>query len=253
MSKFALNRRILIVGEGRETEYNYFVGFRNIFEDVLKATATSVSVKRGHGGDARGIVRSAIKEAKNFKPDRKRGDRMYLLLDAEGPGNVPGGGRAPEPPPAEKLAADYDIEIIYSTPSFEYWLLCHFTNISRGQFADCDAVIDALNEKWSSVSKAAYDKADPDVFDRLAGRLDAAREQALKIDLHQIGTSGTARRANPSTQVYQLTAILLGAKSGDKCPRSGTWKLLSDATITIRPNKGDAMPQHDGKAAHWHL
>jgi hypothetical protein len=28
----ALKRRILIVGEGRETEYNYFVGFRNAFE-----------------------------------------------------------------------------------------------------------------------------------------------------------------------------------------------------------------------------
>jgi tRNA(fMet)-specific endonuclease VapC len=35
---------------------------------------------------------------------------------------------------------------------------CHFPNISRGQFADCAAVISALNKKWGSVSKAAYDK-----------------------------------------------------------------------------------------------
>ena len=66
MSKFASKRRILIVGEGRETEYNYFVGFRNRFENELEATATSIRVKRGKGGDARGIVENAIKEAKNW-------------------------------------------------------------------------------------------------------------------------------------------------------------------------------------------
>lgn len=98
MSNFALKRRVLIVGEGRETEYNYFVGFRNAFERELEATATSVSVRRGNGGDARGIVENAIKEAKRFQPDRKRGDRVILLLDTEG------AGRAPELPYAEKLA-----------------------------------------------------------------------------------------------------------------------------------------------------
>ena len=53
MNNPPLNRRVLIVGEGRETEYNYFVGFRNAFEAELKATATSMHVKRGKGGDGR--------------------------------------------------------------------------------------------------------------------------------------------------------------------------------------------------------
>ena len=51
MRNFALKRRVLIVGEGRETEFNYFVGFRNAFEDQLDATATSVRVARGRGGN----------------------------------------------------------------------------------------------------------------------------------------------------------------------------------------------------------
>ena len=51
MRKFPSKRRILIVGEGRETEYNYFVGFRNAFENELEASATSISVKRGNGGE----------------------------------------------------------------------------------------------------------------------------------------------------------------------------------------------------------
>ncbi len=253
MSKLALNRVILIVGEGLETEYNYFVGFRNEHDLILQATATSVKVKRGHGGDARGIVKNAINEAKIFKPDRKRGDRVFLLLDAEGPGKVPGQGRTPELPAAEKLAKENGIEIIYSCPPFEYWFLCHFAKASRGQFADCDAVVAALNKHWSQVSKAAYDKADQDVFKRLAELLDTAREQALKIDLHHIQSSGTARRVNPSTQVYELVAILIGVKSKEKCPLTGKWKLLGDAEVTIDATKGDAMPMHKGNTAHWHL
>lgn len=175
MSKFASKRRILIVGEGRETEYNYFVGFRNAHEQILDAMATSVSVKRGHGGDAVGIVKNAINEARKFQPDRKRGDRVFLLLDAEGPGNVPAKGRTRELPVAEKLAQERGIEIVYSCPPFEYWLLCHFTNAPRRQFADCAAVVATLNKKWSDVSSAAYHKADLDIFRRLADLLDTAR------------------------------------------------------------------------------
>ena len=98
MNIFQIKRRVLIVGDGRETEYNYFVGFRNAFEVELNATGTSLSVARGKGGDARRIVKNAVSQARAFKPDRKRGDRVFLLLDTEGP------GRAPELPGAEKLA-----------------------------------------------------------------------------------------------------------------------------------------------------
>lgn len=247
MSKLALKRRILVVGEGRETEYNYFVGFRNAFEEEFEATATSVSVARGKGGNARNIVENAIKEAKMFKPDRKRGDRIFLLLDTEGP------GRAPELPAADKLAKTHDIEIVYSCPAFEYWLLCHFRQISRGYFNDCDAVIAALDKKWSFICKTQYNKADKDVFDRLSDLLDVARAQALAIDLHHLRLQGATRRVNPSTQIYELIAILIGARTGEKCPITGTWKLIGDASVTIQRNKGNDMPTYSKNAANWQL
>jgi len=252
LSKLASKRRFLIVGEGRETEYNYFVGFRNAHEAILEQLATSVSVRRGYGGNAVGIVKNAIKEAKKFKPDRKRGDRVFLLLDAEGPGNVPGKGRTPELPAAEKLAHKNGIEIIYSCPPFEYWLLCHFANVPKAQFADCAAVVAALNKRWNKVSAAKYDKADQDIFKRTADLLDTARAQALGIDLHHI-KSGSARRVNPSTQVYELVAILIGVKSGEKCPLAGRWKFLGDPKIVVRAKKGETMPQHHDDAAHWYV
>ena len=247
MKKFPPKRRVLIVGEGRETEYNYFVGLRNAFKEELEATATSVSVVRGRGGNARGIVETAINEAKRFKPNRKLGDRVFLLLDTEG------AGRAPELPEAEELAEEKDIEIVYSCPSFEYWLLCHFQQVSRRYFKDCDTVIGDLNKKWNSVCKTQYDKADNDVFDRLSDYLDTARAQALKIDLHHLTSRNTARRVNPSTQVYELVARLIGTRSGEKCPIAGTWKFIGDASVTIQLVKGANMPTHSHNAAIWQL
>lgn len=253
MSKYDLHRRILIVGEGRETEYNYFVGFRNANEAILQAVSTSISVKRGHGGDARGIVENAIKEAKNFKPNRKRGDRVFLLLDTEGDSNLPGAGRNAELLAAEKLAKKKGIEIVYSSPAIEYWLFCHFEKVSRGYFADCDAVIAALNKKWREVSKADYDKADLNIFRKLERRLASARAQALQIDLHHLKAVGSAQKVNPSTQVYELIAILIGAHSGEKCPLDGTWKLTSEPLIAIELKKGETMPLHKAKSGHRHL
>lgn len=247
MNKRALNRRVLIVGEGRETEYNYFAGFRIKFEKELEVMGTSVSPVRGKGGNARGIVEHAIKEAKKFKPNRKLGDRVFLLLDTEG------AGRAPELPEAEKLAKKNGIEIVYSCPAFEYWLLCHFQNISRGHFKDCAGVISALNKKWNSVCKTEYDKADLDVFDRLLHVLVVARAQALQIVLHHLASTGIAHCANPSTQVYELIAILIGVRTGEKCPITGAWKLIGDAGVMIQLTKGANMPAHEGHAVHWRL
>ena len=247
MNKLVTKRRFLIVGEGQETEYNYFVGFRNAHEELLNVLSTSVSVRRGNGGDAVRIVRNAIKEVKKFEPDRKRGDRVFLLLDAEGPGNAPGKGRTPELPAAEKLATENGIEIVYCCPSFEYWLLCHFHKISRGQFADCAAVIAALNKRWSDVSNDEYDKADLDVYKRLANRVDSARKQALEVDLHHIKTAGEARLANPSTQVYELIARLIGVNTGTKWPLTGTWTLFTNAEVSVQANKGDKMPARAGE------
>lgn len=245
MKKVPPKRRVLIVGEGRETEYNYFVGFRNAFEKELEATATSVRVARGKGGGARNIVENAIKEAKKFRPNLRFGDRVFLLLDTEG------AGRAPELPAAENLAKKCGIEIVYSCPSLEFWLLCHFQKISKRYFKDCDTVIVDLNKKWHNVCKTEYDKADKDVFDRLSDQLDLARDQALTIDLHHLTSHNSALRVNPSTQVYELIAILIGARTGKKCPIAGRWNLIGDTSITIQLGKGDNMPSHSDDSAIW--
>lgn len=244
MSRSNPKRRILIVGEGRETEYNYFVGFRNAFESELEATTVSISVRRGRGGDARSIVKTAIDEARKFEPNRKRGDRVFLLLDTEG------AGRAPELVAAEVLARQNDIEIVYSSPAFEYWILCHFANIPKGYFNDCSAVIAELNKHWKGVCKSEYDKADKDVFDRLSLRLHIARSQGLDIDLANIKIGNAAAKSNPSSQVYELIALLIGVRSNEKCPIGGDWKPLGGTSIATF-SKGDVLPDVNSEIVVW--
>jgi len=153
------------------------------------------------------------------------------------------------------LARKQGVEIIYSCPAIEYWLLCHFPKIPRGNFKDCAAVESELNKvkHWGSVCNTKYDKADQDIFDRLSPLLNRARAQALEIDLHHLRNTGSALRTNPSTQVYELIAILIGTQTGEKCPSAGAWKLIGDARVTIQLNKGDEMPTYENKEAHWQL
>ncbi len=247
MKKIPMKRRVLIVGEGRETEYNYFVGFREKFRDELAAMAISVRVARGKGGSARGIVEKAIYEKKKFEPDPRHGDRVFLLMDTEGP------GRAPELPDAGILAAKNKIEVIYSSPAFEYWLLCHFEKISRSYFKDCASVMVELDKRWKRVSKSNYDKSDQDIFSRLSVQFQDARKQALEIDLHHLTTAQISSDFNPSSQVYELIGILLGARTGEKCPIHGDWMLSDNPSVKKTLNKGDDMPNYENNETHWRL
>ena len=246
LSRSNPKRRILIVGEGRETEYNYFVGFRNSFESELDAASVSITVRRGRGGDARSIVKTAIAEARKFEPNRKLGDQVFLLLDTEGD------GRATELHAAEVLAKKNDIEIVYSSPAFEYWFLCHFANIPRGYLNDCSAVIIELNKHWKSVCKSEYDKADIGVFDRLSSRLHTARSQALEIDLANLRNGNVAAKSNPSSQVYELIARLIGVQSNERCPIGGNWKPLGGTSISSC-SKGGLLTHINGETVVWQL
>ena len=244
LSRSNPKRRILIVGEGRETVYNYFVGFRNEFESELADSAVSIVVRRGKGGDARAIVKTAIEEARKFEPNRGRGDRVFLLLDTEGV------RRAPELVPAEALARQKNIQIVYSSPAFEYWVLCHFHSIPRGYFNDCSAVITELDKQWESVCNSQYDKADKELFERLSPRLPIARSQGLEIDLWHTRIGGTAAKSNPSSQVYELIARLVGVRSNERCPIDGEWKPLGSTSIDIF-SKGDVMPVVNNEIVVW--
>lgn len=230
----SLKRRFLIVCEGQKTEYNYLLGFRGCFRSQLDESATKIEVKRGRGKNAGSILNHAINEAKEFKPKPKLGDRVFLLMDTEG------ADRESELDGVVSKAKKNGIEIVFSCPSFEYWLLCHFPNVPRKCFGTARNVVDELNkpERWLSVCNDKYKKSDEGLFVRVKGKVDLARNQSLEIDLHHLHTSNMYIRKNPSSQVYELIALLLGVNSGDKCPVSSTkWKFTCDKWVVVHDNE----------------
>ena len=110
-----------------------------------------------------------------------------------------------------------------------------------------------MNKKWKQVCNTLYNKADKDVFERLSDNLESARTQALEIDLHHLTSVESVLRVNPSTQVYELVAILIGARSGERCPIRGEWKLVADPTVAIRLEKGEVIPNRGDQAANWRI
>lgn len=43
------------------------------------------------------------------------------------------------------------------------------------------------------------------------------------------------------------------ARTGELCPESGVWKVVSTPTTTAPIAKGNKMPPYDGKAVTWKL
>lgn len=43
------------------------------------------------------------------------------------------------------------------------------------------------------------------------------------------------------------------AKTGEKCPESGVWKVVGNPSTTAPIAKGNRMPPYDGRAVTWRL
>jgi hypothetical protein len=190
---------VLIVGEGQETEANYFDGLKRLDEVTARFTVT---VRRGHGFNPESVVQEAIEHKERSQRQGKEYDEVWCILDVEGPEKRESLDRA------VTLARQNDIKLCLSNPAFEVWFLAHFVRTSRA-FKDCDAVIRELDKHWPQVSSAPYAKNDDRVFERLKDKLDNACKNARLVretDHHDDNTA----ECNSSTEVYQLVEHLLG-------------------------------------------
>lgn len=193
--------RILIQCEGRDTEPNYLRGVRALPE-VDKAFV--VDVKSGRGGDARAVVKAAIDASKKAEDEDEKYDNVWCVLDVEDT------SRTDALTEALTLARREGIRVFLSNPSFEVWLLAHFERTTR-HFADSGAVEAHLQHAhWRQHFHCDYDKADSQLYDKLAARMNDAVENAEWTLTH--GADGrTCRERNSSTEVGQLIVRLRSA------------------------------------------
>lgn len=194
-----LRKRVLLYCEGQTTEYLYFHGLKQ--EPFLRDTF-DLKVEPGSGGSANQVVFDAIKRKNREAKAGTEYDQVWCVLDVE---DV---SRLPELRQALKLAADNAIEVFVSNPCFEVWLLAHFEQRSTA-FPSAQAACEYLSRKWwESELGRAYDKADRDLYTRLADKVSTATVNAEHVHTHRFADTDRCE-CNASTEVYRLVKTLL--------------------------------------------
>ncbi len=190
---------VLIVGEGQQTEPNYFDGLKR--EDAVRRRF-ALTVKGGPGHSPEAVVRKAIDLKKGATHRKEYYDQVWCVLDVEGQ------QKRPSLMEAVALAEENGIQLCLSNPSFEVWLLAHFKR-RAGFFMNSDSVVTELNKAWRKHLKRDYEKNDEQIYHRLSDRTDCAIANAQWVlETHHHGKR--CMDANSSSEVYKLVGHLLG-------------------------------------------
>jgi hypothetical protein len=194
---------ILIVGEGQQTEPNYFRELK--LEDNVTAKF-SLTVKKGHGRSPEDVIEEALKYKQQAENRVEYYDEVWCVLDVEGP------DKRESLEKAMAVAQQNDITLCLSNPCFEVWLLAHFVRQSRA-YNDCDSVIVQLNNYWQSLCGQNYQKNDEHIYSWVSSLTITAIENAKlvrEIDHRDIINTADA---NSSTEVYKLVSYLIDSES----------------------------------------
>lgn len=100
----------------------------------------------------------------------------------------------------------------------------------------------------TTAAAAVQDLTDWDFFVALQAAFPIFRERSMSgrvawtIDSDNTATIGSARISRDE---------LLYAESGTPCPRSGVWAAIDDLRHNARVEKGDLVPEHQGRRIEW--
>jgi len=200
-----VKRTVLIVGEGQETEPNYF---RELRRESVVSERFTVTVKKGHGRSPEAVTEEAVKyklQAENRGEDY---DEVWCVLDVEGLGSRESLDRA------IIMAEQNSIKLCLSNPCFEVWLLAHFVRESRAHNG-CDSVIRRLNRHWRWLCRQDYRKGDARIYARISHLTETAIVNARLVhETDHLGKTSVIE-ANSSTEVYVLVSYLRSSANTD--------------------------------------
>lgn len=185
---------VLIVCEGKKTEYFYF-------EAIRKSEALSnVMIKIEPGaGQAYTLVKNAHHQ-RNLRAQNRDSlpfDEVWCVMDREGINEPAHFNKAIDFAKKEKLG------LAISNPCFEYWYLLHFRETSS-YFAHADAVCQALCHEQCMPQ---YSK-NRDVYEQLRSYTESAVERAERC-YNRHPDRDHDEFPNPSTLVFLLVRRLL--------------------------------------------
>lgn len=135
--------RILIVCEDSKATPNYFKAIR----DYLRLSTANIEIVGEEcGSDPVSVVQHAKKLQQAELNTGSEYDKIYCVIDRD---------QHKKFSAAIKQAKDNKIQIIISTPCFEYWLLLHFKNTSS-PYSNCADVLAALKKYIPNYEKGQF-------------------------------------------------------------------------------------------------
>lgn len=197
--------KVLIVCEGSKTEPLYF----QELVDYYEIHSANVKISGECGSDPLSVVNHGFELYRQEKQSESgRFDRVYCVFDRD---THPTYKKALER--LEELKPSNVFFAANTVPSFEYWLLLHFTYTTApyaavGGKSSGAAVLAALKSYWPD-----YAKAGAGAFSYLLHLKNDELEYAKANARRALREAEKNHTDNPSTHVHELVAYLQAIKS----------------------------------------
>ena len=135
-NKRKLNKRILILCEGKQTEPDYFRGLKHDKMRRNRLAALRIEIFDTEKTTGKELISEAKRLKKIAERERNPYDEIWVVFDRDG---------YTKHPQTFDQAYSNKIEIAFSSISFEFWFLLHF-EYSTKAFEKADSLISYLKK-----------------------------------------------------------------------------------------------------------
>ena len=185
------NPIVVIACEGNnKTEETYFKNYNS--------RKCIIRFSKGNNTDPVGIVKDLIKFIKN-EVGREAGDKYYAVFDTDVNKNLQN-----QIDEAKRLAEKNGVEIITSTPTFEFWYLLHFGYTTKS-YNSSEEVVEELKTKINGYTKNI------NTYPILKASTADAITNAKRVEKHQtdLGQALDNENCIPYTGAYKVVEELI--------------------------------------------
>ncbi len=186
------NSVIAIKCEGKnKSEKTYLENYKS--RDCIIKFAT------GNHTDPVGMANDLVKYMQVQDISIEYGDKIYLLIDTDKKQN-----KQKQIDEAKRICDDNGIELITSTPTFEYWYMLHF-GYTTTKYGSSQEVKNEIKKKIKGYEE------NMDVYPIIKSGTDIAIRNAKRVEKYQKENDKKidSEEANPHTSIYRVIEELI--------------------------------------------
>lgn len=191
--------KVLIVCEGEKTEPNYFNELINFY----KLNTANVEIDGTCGSSPKSVFERALELYEKEKCKGDAFDIVYCVFDKDSHDTYED--------TLVRIAAQNPKNVFHasvSVPCFEYWILLHFQYSTKPYHATGSSSIGNEVLKDLKAVFPEYTKGSEDIFEKLSGQLEFAKQNAQRSLVH----SEANHTDNPTTYIHELVDYLQSLK-----------------------------------------